>query len=151
MRRCVNHGTVLASRQPSETIMMIDLAPLVQVLAMLALAALTAVTPYLAPAIRRYLHVQVTASQATAIQSAADAGAKAAYGYVAINAGNFRDFTIRDAAIAKGVQHVIASTPDALAALGITPDHVRQMVEARFGGLLAADPNVTVAPTPRAV
>ena len=81
--------------------MMIDLAPLVQVLAMLALAALTAVTPYLAPAIRRYLHIQVTASQAAAIQSAADAGAKAAYGYVAINAGNFRDFTIRDAAIAK--------------------------------------------------
>ena len=132
--------------------MMIDLAPLVQVLAMLALAALTAVTPYLAPAIRRYLrNVQVTASQAAAIQSAADAGTKAAYGYVAINAGNFRDFTIRDAAIAKGVQHVIASTPDTLAALGITPDHVRQMVEARFGGLLAADPNVTVAPTPRAV
>jgi hypothetical protein len=39
--------------------------------------------------------------------------------------------------------------PDALAALGITPDHVRQMVDARFGGLLAADPSVTVAPPPR--
>jgi hypothetical protein len=53
--------------------------------------------------------------------------------------------TIRNAALAKGVQHVIASTPDALAALGITPDHVGQMVEARFGGLLATDPNVSIA------
>ena len=150
MRLCVN-GTVPRFTATPGTIMMIDFAPLVQVLAMLALAALTAATPYLAPAIRRYLHVQVTATQAAAIQSAADAGAKAAYGYIATNGANFRDFTVRNAAVAKGVQHVIASTPDALAALGITPDNVRQMVEARFGGLLAADPNVTVAPTPRAV
>jgi hypothetical protein len=128
--------------------MLIHLAPLVQVLAALALAALSAATSYLAPAIRRYLHVQLTATQASAIQSAADAGAQAAYGYIATNAANFRDVTIRNAALAKGIQHVIAATPDALAALGITPDHVRQMVEARFGGLLAADPSVTVAPPP---
>jgi hypothetical protein len=32
-----------------------------------------------------------------------------------------------------------------MAALGITPDHVQQMVEARFGGLLAADPAVAIA------
>jgi hypothetical protein len=128
--------------------MLIDLAPLVQVLAALALAALSAATPFLAPAIRRSLNVQFTASQASAIQSAADAGAQAAYGYIAANAANFRDVTVRNAALAKGVQHVIASTPGALVALGITPDHVRQMVEARFGGLLAADPNVTVAPPP---
>ena len=49
--------------------------------------------------------------------------------------------TIRNTAIAKGVQHVVASVPEALAALGVTPEHVRNMVEARFGGLLAADPN----------
>ena len=130
--------------------MIIDLAPLVQVLAALALAALSAATPYLAPSIRRYLHVQITAEQAAAIQSAAEAGAKAAYGYIAAIGGNYRDLTIRDAALAKGIQHVVASTPDALAALGITPDHVRRMVEARFGGLLAADPTVTIAPAPRA-
>ena len=76
---------------------------------------------------------------------AATAGAQAAYGYIAANAGNFRDVTLRDAALAKGVQHVINSTPDTLAALGVTQDHVRQMVEARFGGLLAADASVTIA------
>jgi hypothetical protein len=126
---------------------MIDLSPLLQILATLALAALTGVTPYLAPAIRRYLHVQLTATQAAAIQSAANAGAQAAYGFIAANAGNYRDVTLRDAALAKGVQHVINSTPDALAALGVTSDHVKQMVEARFGGLLAADTTVTIAPS----
>ena len=52
--------------------------------------------------------------------------------------------------LAKGVQHVIASTPEALTALGVTPQHVRNMVEARFGGLLAADPNVSIGNSPAA-
>jgi hypothetical protein len=125
--------------------MIIDLTPLVQALAALALASLSATTPYLVPLLRRYLHVQLTATQAAAVQSAAVAGAQAAYGYLAINSASYRDVTIRNVALAKGVQHVMASAPDALAALGITPDHVQQMVEARFGGLLAADPAVSIA------
>jgi hypothetical protein len=125
---------------------MIDLTPLVQALAALALAALSGATPYLAPMLRRYLHVQISATQATAIQSAADAGAQAAYGYIVANASNYRDVTVRNAALATGVQHVIASVPQAMTALNVTPDHVRQMVEARFGGLLATDPTVTIAP-----
>ena len=131
--------------------MSIDLAPLVQALAALALAAMTAAAPYLAPLLRRYLNIRLTATQAAALQSAADAGAQAAYGYIATNAGHYRDVTVRNAALAKGVQHVMASTPDALAALGITPDHVKAMVEARFGGLLAADPSVSIGdPAPAA-
>ena len=130
--------------------MSIDLTPLVQALAALALAAASAAIPYLTPLLRRYLNIRLTASQAAAIQSAADAGAQAAYGYIATNAANYRDVAMRNAALAKGVQHVVASAPEALTALGITPDHVRQMVEARFGGLLAADPNVSIAPPPAA-
>lgn len=126
----------------------IDLTPLVQALAALALAAMTAATPYLVPLLRRYLHIQLTASQATAIQSAADAGAQAAYGYLAANAASYRDVAIRNAAIVKGVQHVVASAPEALTALGVTPEHVRSMVEARFGGLLAADPTVSIGDRP---
>jgi len=127
----------------------IDLTPLVQALAALALAAMTAATPYLVPLLRRYLHIQLTASQATAIQSA-NAGAQAAYGYLAANAASYRDVAIRNAAIAKGVQHVVASAPEALTALGVTPEHVRSMVEARFGGLLAADPTVSIGDRPTA-
>ena len=127
--------------------MNIDLTPMVQVLAALAMAAITSATPYLVPLLRRYLHIRLSATQAAAIQSAADAGAKAAYGYLAAKGTGLRDVTIRNAALAKGVQHVIASTPEALAALGISEDHVRRMVEARFGGLLAADPSISIAGT----
>ena len=125
--------------------MTIDLTPLVQMLAALALAALSAAIPYLTPLLYRYLHIRLTATQAAAIQNAANVGAQAAYGYIATNAASYLDVPVRNAAVAKGVQHVLASTPDALAALGVTPDHVRQMVDARLGGLLAADPNVSIA------
>ena len=128
----------------------IDLTPLVQALAALALAAMIAAVPYLAPLLRRYLHIRLTATQAASVQAAATAGAQAAYGYIVANSANYRDVTIRNAALAKGVQHVIASTPEALTALGVTPQHVRAMVEARFGGLLAADPNVSIGNPPAA-
>ncbi|HEY7575954.1 MAG TPA: hypothetical protein VH855_00045 [Acetobacteraceae bacterium] len=129
--------------------MHVDLTPLVQALAALALAAVTAAAPYFSVLLQRYLHVRLTATQAAAVQTAAEVGAKAAYGYIAENAASYRDVAIRDAAIAKGVQHVVASTPDALTALGITPEHLRNMVEARFGGLLAADTAVSIG-TPAA-
>jgi hypothetical protein len=127
---------------------MVDLTPLVQALAALALAAAGAATPFIAPLLRRYLHIQLSATQAAAIQSAADAGAKAAYGYIASSGASYRTDVIRNAALALGVQHVMASTPDAVAALGLTPEHVQRMVEARFGGLLAADPSVSIAGPP---
>ena len=130
--------------------MNVDLTPLVQALAALALAAVTAITPFLSLLLRRYLHVRLTAAEAAAVQSAADAGAKAAYGYIAVHNASNRDVAIRETAIAKGVQHVAASAPEALTDLGITPEHVRSMVEARFGGLLATDPSVSINahPTP---
>lgn len=58
--------------------------------------------------------------------------------------------TIRNAATGRGMQHVIASVPEALTALGVTPEHVRNMVEARFGGLPAADPKVSIDNSPTA-
>jgi hypothetical protein len=124
--------------------MNVDLTPLVQALAALALAAVTAATPYLSLLLQRYLHVRLTASQSALVQCAADAGAKAAYGYIVQSGASYRDVTVRDTAIAKGAQHVVTSAPQALTSLGITPEHVRNMVEARFGGLLAADPTVSI-------
>jgi hypothetical protein len=128
--------------------MTVDLTPLVQALAALALAAISAATPFIAPLLHRYLHIQLSATQATAVQAAADAGAKAAYGYIATSGVSYRTDLIRNAAVAIGVQHVMASAPGAIAALGITPDHVHRMVEARLGGLLAADPTVSIGGPP---
>ena len=100
--------------------------------------------------LRRYLHIRLSATLAASVQLPAAAGAQAAYGYIVANSASYRDVAIRNAAIAKGVQHVIASTPEALTALGVTPQHVRDMVEARIGGLLAADPNVSIGNSPTA-
>ncbi len=124
--------------------MTVDLTPLVQALAVLALAAISAATPFIASLLHRYLHIQLSATQAASVQSAAEAGAKAAYCYIVTSGASYRTDLIRNAAVAIGVQHVMASTPAAMAALGITPDQVHRMVEARFGGLLAADPTVSI-------
>jgi hypothetical protein len=79
---------------------------------------------------------------------AAEAGAKAAYGSIATSGGSYRTDVIRNAALAIGVQHVMTSAPEAIAALGLTPEHVQRMVEARFGGLLASDPTVSIEGPP---
>jgi len=89
----------------------LDLTPLVQALVALALAAISAVTPFIAPLLSRYLHIQLSAMLAAAVQSAADAGAKAAYGCIATNGVSYRADLIRNAAITVGVQHVMASAP----------------------------------------
>ena len=128
----------------------IDLTPLVQALAALALAAMTAadaIPGAVAPPLPAH---PIDRDPGRVSPSGCDAGAQAAYGYIVANSANYRDVTIRNAAIAKGVQHVIASTPEALTALGVTPQQVRNMVEARFGGLLAADPNVSIGNPPAA-
>ena len=91
--------------------MNIDLTPLVQALAALALAAMTArdaVPGAVAAALSAY---PAHRDPGRGDPAAADAGAQAAYGYIAANAASYRDVTIRNAAIATGVQHVVASTP----------------------------------------
>ena len=130
--------------------MSIDVAPLIQVLVALALAVVSAGTPYFATLLARYLRIRLTATQAAVVQTAADAGAQAAYGYIASKAASYRDVTVRNAAIARGVQHVVNSVPEAMTALGLTPGHVQAMVEARFGGLLASDPAVSIGKAPTA-
>ena len=131
--------------------MQIDLAPAVAALAPLAYAAVVAAIPYCLVLARRALGIKLTAQQAAAVQSAAEAGAKAAYGFLATNGAAFTDVPVRNAAIAVGANHVLASVPDALKAMGLTPEHVSAMVEARLGGLLAADPTVSLAPAPKPV
>ena len=83
--------------------MSIDLTPLVQALAALALAAISA-----SDALSRAVCCAAICTSGSPrprppqSRSAADAGAQAAYGYIAANAGNYRDVTIRDAAHRQG-------------------------------------------------
>jgi hypothetical protein len=124
--------------------MQIDLSPLVRVLAPLLLAALTAAVPYGAVLARRALGLRLTAQQQRTLSAAVDAGAQAAYGYLATNQGTIFDLPMRSRALATGVNHALACVGPTLKTLNITPDHIRAMVNARLGGLLAADPAVSV-------
>ena len=126
--------------------MQIDLAPVAAALAPLAYAAVVTAIPYGLVLARRALGIKLTAQQAASVQSAAEAGAKAAYGFLATNGASYADVPVRNAAIAVGANHVLASVPGALKAMGLTPEHVSAMVEARLGGLLASDPTVSLAP-----
>jgi hypothetical protein len=128
--------------------MHIDPTPALQALAPLALAAITAAVPYGLLLARRAIGLRLTAQQQASIVAAADAGAHAAYGFLITNRASVLDPAMRNVAIAAGANHVLASVPEALTALGLTPEHVKAMVDARLGGLLAADPGASiVAPT----
>lgn len=127
--------------------MEVDLSPLVQLAVTLAGAAITAGVSVLVPLIVRKLRaagIEIDQAQAAAIQGVADVGAQAAYGFIAKQGAKITDVTVRNQAIAIGAQHVIDSLPGYLASQGVTREHVEKMVEARLGGLLAADPTVSV-------
>jgi hypothetical protein len=117
--------------------MTVDFGPVLQALAPLALASMTAAVPYGVLLLQRLLKVRLTESQVAVITQACDKGAEAAYGFMAGQGATLAHTSIKNAAVAQGVNHVLASVPDALKKLGISPDQVERMVEARLGGLVA--------------
>lgn len=123
--------------------MTVDLTPVVNALMALASIALTTAIPLVVPAVLKRLKVANSADLAARVEAAADAAAGLAYRYALAHEGGLANVAVQDAALAAGINHVAASVPGALAQLGITPDHVQQMVQARLGALLANDPTVT--------
>jgi Glycosyl hydrolase 108 len=53
---------------------------------------------------------------------------------------------MRNAAVASGVNHMVAGLPDALARQGVTQDTVARMVNGELGKLEATDPAVSIGP-----
>jgi hypothetical protein len=121
----------------------IDLTPAVNALLALAATAVTAAIPIVVPALMRRLKIANNSDLAARIEAAADAGAGLAYRYAIAHEGGLANIAVQDASLGLAVNHVAQSVPGALEQLGITPDHVQQMVTARLGALLAADPTVT--------
>jgi len=128
--------------------MTINLTPLVQLFASLASAALLAAVPLVMPALQKYLHIKLTDAQATRITEAAARAAGQAYGFMVQAGANLNDVPIKNAAIGRAVNYVIASCPEYLKALGVTNEHVEAIVEAEFGKLLAADTGLTIGVKP---
>jgi hypothetical protein len=128
----------------------IDLTPVVNVLLPLALAAVSTAVPILVGAALKRLHVANAADIAATVATAADAAAGAAYRYALAHEGGLASVPVHDASIAEGVAYMDQHVPDAVKALGLTQDHVKSLVAARLGSLLAGDPTVSAgAPKPQ--
>lgn len=130
--------------------MHVDLAATVS----LALTFAAAVLPVIAAAgakfAIRYLGVQGNAALVKEITDAASRGAGLAYHLLAVESAGIGDVTVHNVALARGANYVMQSAPAALQALGVTPDHVADMVRGELGKLLAAHPGVAMAPvTPK--
>ncbi len=130
--------------------MIIDFGPALQALAPLALMVVTASIPYAVALAERFLKLNLNSKQVAVITQACDKGAEAAYGFMAGQGATLAHISIKNAAVAQGVNHVLASVPDALKKLSITPDQVERMVEARLGGLVAAHHSIVPQPTQNA-
>lgn len=131
---------------------MISLAPVLDALLALAAAAVSTAIPFIVPAVLRRLRLADNAELVARVQSAALAGAGLAYQYAAAHKEGLASVSVRNAALARGIEHVASSVPGALLELGVTPQHISQMVSGRLGVLLASDPTVTAgAPTPQGV
>lgn len=74
----------------------------------------------------------------SALQNGANLGLNKAGGYL-----SSVDIDMKNKALAEGVAYVLKSVPDALAYFGLTPQRIREMVEAK----LPAQPEVTVLGT----
>jgi hypothetical protein len=123
--------------------MTVDLVPAIQAIASLILAGAVSAAVGIAQVLyRKTMHRDLTATQIQQVRDACVQGANVAYGLMATDGNNLSSVPVRNAALALGVRHVLASVPDALVAAGITPEAVSAMVTARFGGLLAADSTV---------
>ncbi|HUZ65190.1 MAG TPA: hypothetical protein VMU82_15900 [Acetobacteraceae bacterium] len=120
--------------------MTIDLAPVVQALLALALPALTTLAGMLAAYAIKHIRLQNNALLSAQIAAAARRGAGLAFQFLAANAATMDHVAIGNVAIAQGANYVAAAFPEALAALGVTPEHVSAMVQAELGRLLAAQP-----------
>ncbi len=127
--------------------MIVDISPLVQALIGTAAAVVTASGPIVAALIARKLHLEGNAAAVTAIDQACNTGAGLAYAALVAESNKPASVDIKSAAIASGVQHVLATVPDAIARSGITEDAIGRMIVGRLGTLLSRDPSVPAGPS----
>lgn len=124
----------------------VDLTQVVQVLASLVLAAMLAAARYVVPALINHFKLQVTDSQRATVLGACESAADLAYKFIADNSATLAHVPIRNVAIAQGVSYVVSRTPDALKALGLTPEHVSEIVSAKLGARYVDDQGISIAP-----
>jgi len=109
---------------------------------------LTAAVPVLIGYLHRWLGIQADSRAAAVVNLAVERGA----GLIYREAATGMDVLAKSSAMASltntAAGQVMARIPDAAARLGVTHEHVRQMIQSELGRLLAVDPTVSVIRSP---
>lgn len=91
-----------------------------------------AVVGWIVKLIRDKIGLDIEARHREALQTALNNAAGLIIGKGENLAGKLK-ITVQNDAIAEAVSYVLKGAPDALAYFGVTPDRVRQMIEAKVG------------------
>ena len=122
---------------------------LLDILMPLAWTVITAAVPILLHAFLVKTKLDKNVALAGLITDATTRAGGIAYSAMVAEADHLGDEPIKNVAIARGVNYLLATLPGTINALGLTDDHLKTMVTAQLGTLLAGDPNVAIPPAPK--
>lgn len=105
---------------------------------------LTAAVPALLGYLHRWLGIQADSRAAAVVNLAVERGAGTIYREAATGLDVIAKSSAMAALTNTAAGQVMARVPDAAARLGVTQEHVRQMIQSELGRLLAVDPTVSV-------
>jgi hypothetical protein len=94
--------------------------------------AIAAVVGWIVKLLRDKLNIEIEARHREALQTAVTNAAGLVIGKGEHLASKLK-ITVQNDAIGEAVAYVLKGAPDALAYFGVTPDRVRQMIEAKVG------------------
>lgn len=114
---------------------------------------LAAAVPVLIGYLHRWLGIQADSRAAEVINLAVERGAGMIYREAAAGIDVLARSSATAALTNTAAGQVMTRIPDAAARLGVTHEHVRQMIQSELGRLLAVDPTISVVrpriiPTP---
>ena len=125
----------------------VDLTPLFQIVLAFLAVVLPALGTYIAYILDQKMKVDANSAAGNAVSTAAQQGAGIAYSLLAQTAGAMpHTIQMRNAAIAAGISHVLATVPDSAKLREETGASIGQMVAGELGKLEAADPNISIGP-----
>lgn len=125
----------------------VDISPLIQVALSFLAVVLPALGAYVAWILKQKMNIQANSAAAQAVDAATSDGAGLAYKLLAQEAKNVpHTIDMQNAAIAVGVQHVLAAAGDSAKVREENGTSLGQTVAAKLGTLMASDPNVSIGP-----
>jgi hypothetical protein len=124
----------------------IDFSPLITAFVSFAGVAIPAIGIWLSTLIKQKLKLDASSADSLLIDNAVQRAGGLAYNTMVELAGTVPTIPLKNAALAAGINHVMASIPDALARKGLDNATLTRMVTGELGKLLASDPSVSVAP-----